>query len=68
MGIQADWVEKTPEEYAGEKEFTVKFTMSGEITLFAKDREDAIDKAKELSNIDLLDCVDDIDLFKVVCL
>lgn len=65
MGIQADWVGKTPEEWhetiTGEKEFTVKFTMSGEITVFAKDKEDAIDKAKELSNIDLLDYVDDVE-------
>lgn len=64
-GIQVPWVGKTPEEWhemtTGEKEFTVKFTMSGEITLFAKDREDAIDKAKELSNIDLLDYVDDVE-------
>ena len=65
MGIQADWVGKTPEEWhemtTGEKEFTVKFTMSGEITVFAKDGEDAIEKAKEFSNIDLLDYVDDVE-------
>lgn len=64
-GIQADWVGKTPEEWhemtTGEKEYTVKITMSGEITLFAKDREDAINEAKELSNIDLLDYVDDVE-------
>lgn len=64
-GIQAPWVGKTPEEWhemiTGEKEFTVKFTMSGEITLFAKDIEEAIDKAKELTNIDLLDYVDDVE-------
>ena len=64
-GIEAPYVGKTPEEYhemiTGEKEFTVKFTISGEITVFAKDREDAIEKAKDISTIDLFDYVDDVE-------
>ena len=64
-GIEAQYVGKTPEEYhemiTGEKEFTVKFTISGEITVFAKDREDAIEKAKDISTIDLFDYVDDVE-------
>lgn len=59
------WKLQTPEEYhesmTGEKEFAVKFTMSGEIIVFAKDEEEAIDKAKEISNFDLLDFVDDVE-------
>lgn len=63
-GIEAPWVGKTPEEYhemtTGEKEYTVNFIVTGEITVFAKTKEKAIEKVKEFSNIDLLDYVDDV--------
>lgn len=64
-GIEASWVGKTPEEWhemtTGEKEYTLKFTMTGEITIFGKDIEGAIENAKYLSNSNLLDYVDDVE-------
>ena len=60
MGIQADWVGKTPEEYAGEKEFTFTITMTGEISIYAKTKEQALEIVENMTNRDLLDYVDDI--------
>lgn len=59
MGIQADWVGKTPEEYRGEKEYTFTFTLKGSISVCAKNLTRAFEKAEELSNIDLLSYVDE---------
>ena len=59
--IQAAWVGKTPEEYAKEKEFYIKFLMRGEITISAKDKEQAIEKAKEIPNFELLEYIDDVE-------
>lgn len=59
MGIQADWVGKTPEEYAGEKEFTFTITMTGEISIYSKTKEQALEIVENMTNRDLLDYVDD---------
>ena len=66
VGIQADWVDKTPEEWhemtTGEKEYTVKITMTGEITLFAKDYNEAKEKVSEMCQIDLIEYIEDVDV------
>lgn len=58
-GIQADWVGKTPEEYYGEKEYKVEFTLTGTTTVYARSKEEAIEKAYEISVTDLIDDVED---------
>lgn len=59
-GIEAPWVGKTPEEFAGQKEFVFKITMTGEISMFGADLNDAKERVKEMSNLDLLDYIDDV--------
>lgn len=61
-GIQAPWVGKTPEEFAGQKEFVFKITMTGEISMFGADLNDAKERVKEMSNLDLLDYIDDVEI------
>lgn len=58
-GIEAPWVGKTPEEYAGEKEYNFIFTLKGSISVYATDLAEAFEKAEEISNIDLLKYVDE---------
>lgn len=64
-GIQAPWVGKTPEEWhektTGEKEYSFTFTLKGSISVYAKDLENAFEKAGEMSSLDLLDYVDDVE-------
>lgn len=59
MGIQADWVGKTPEEYAGEKEFTFTITMTGKISIYAKTKEQAVEIVNDMTNFDLLEYVEE---------
>lgn len=59
MGIQADWVGKTPEEYAGKKEFTFTITMTGEISIYAKTKEQAVEIVNDMTNLDLLEHVEE---------
>ena len=59
MDIQAPWVGKTPEEYRGEKEYTILFTLQGSITISAIDKEDAREQFKEMSYRELAGFVED---------
>ena len=59
MGIQADWVGKTPEEYAGKKEFTFTITMTGKISIYAKTKEQAVEIVNNMTNFDLLEHVEE---------
>ena len=61
-GIEAPWVGKTPEEYAGKKEYNFIITMTGTISMFGADLNDAKERVKEMSNMDLLDYIDDVEI------
>ena len=61
--LEAPWVGRTPEEYRGEKEFDVNFSMKGTITIEARNREEAEEIfLANYSAIDLVDCVDEIEV------
>lgn len=59
--LQAPWVGKTPEEYNHPncKEYEISFTLSGKITILAKDYDDAVDQYQDMSYSELLDFIGD---------
>lgn len=63
MNIQAPWVGKSPEEYheetTNQKQFDIEFTMQGTISIFASSKEEALEQAKTISKLDLLDYVEE---------
>lgn len=65
-GIQAPWVGKTPEEWremtTGEKEYSFIIKMTGTISIFGADLNDAKERVKEMLNVDLLDYIDDVEI------
>lgn len=60
MGIQADYVGRTPAEYAGKKEFEFKITMTGEIVICAKTWEEALEIVEGIPTTELVDYIEDI--------
>lgn len=66
MNIQADYVGLTPEEYheqtTGEKEYTLTISMTGTISLFATDLEDAKEKVINMAKTDLIDYIEEIEV------
>lgn len=60
-GIESPWVGRTPEEYNDETEYNFTVTLKATISVYAKDLENAFEKAEEMSNLDLLDYVDDVE-------
>lgn len=65
-GIEAPWVGKTPEEWhemtTGEKEYSFTITMTGTISMFGADVNDAKERVKEMLNMDLLAYIDDVEI------
>ena len=64
-GIEHPSVCKSFEEWhesvSGEKEFTIQFTLRGEITIFGKDKLDAIERLSQFANSELLDYIEEVD-------
>ena len=60
--MEASWVGRTPEEFSNQKEFTISFTMTGSVSVYARDSEEAREIVREMSNIDLLDSVEETEI------
>ena len=62
--IDNPWAGKTPEEIAhpNESEFIVSFTMRGEVSIWAKNAEEAREKFEEFGMYDLIEDVYDVEL------
>ena len=65
--LEAWWVGKTPEEChkmtTGEEAYTVYFTMTGSVTVYARDKEEAEEKLKsDFSHSELAGYVDEVEV------
>ena len=59
IGLEAPWVGKSKEEYNNEREYEFPFTMCGTVIIYAQNYEDALDRLREMSELELLDYVEE---------
>lgn len=62
--IDNPWAGKTPEEIAhpNENEYIISFTMRGEVSIWAKNAEEAREKFGELGSYELSEDVGDVEI------
>ena len=62
MGIEAPWVGCTPEEYESESEYNFTVVLKAAISVYGKDLYDALKKVEEMSNLELLDYIEETEI------
>ena len=65
--IEAPWVGKTPEEcnHPDKREYTVYFTIQGSVTVMATSMEDAKEQVEDMSYLDLVSDMEEIEIDEV---
>lgn len=57
--IQAGWVGLSKEQYNNKNEYCISFALLGQVTIVAKNKEEALENAQEMTKFELIDFVEE---------